>query len=116
MTDNEIWILQRLYSYGYVPYAEQVEIELIRMEYIKSMPVINPSKLRSHIPKILDMLDKEGVRHGDLTNANIIISNNDHPCIVDWSESRLSCDPRPDKRPEGDEYWLTNAIERIIAQ
>jgi len=53
-----------------------------------------------------------GVRHGDLTAANIIV-HNDKPRIIDWSESRFVAEKRKDKRPEPDAYHYWTAIAAL---
>lgn len=115
LTDNDIWCLQTLYPYEYVPYAEQIGIETIRLKYITPMPVTNPELLKDHFNKIRKMLIDTGIRHGDLTEKNIVVHKN-RPYIIDFAESRLMCDPRPDKRPEGDEYWLKKTFEVLCGK
>lgn len=112
LTDNEIWCLQTLYPSGYVPFAEQVEMEVIRLEYIQTNPITDFSIVRKHLDRIINDLVYYGIRHGDLTDKNILIRGN-HPFIIDWSESRLACDPRPDKRREGDVYWLQKTFDKL---
>ena len=53
-----------------------------------------------------------GIRHGDLTQYAIIVVNN-KPHFIDWAESRWKRDPAPDKRPEGDRYWLNKTIQEM---
>jgi RIO-like serine/threonine protein kinase len=112
LCDNEIWILQKLYPSGYVPFAEQVEMEVIRLEWIENGPVTDVDIFKWHMTRLLHMLKYAGIRHGDLTEKNVLVKNN-HPFLIDFSESRLACDPRPDKRPQGDEYWIAVTIERL---
>jgi len=112
MTDNEIWCLEQLADSGYVPQAEQIGIETIKMEYIEVTSITSLTVVKAHFLNILNALQgRYCIRHGDLTNANILIRNN-HPFIIDFSESRLCCDPRPDKRPEGDKYWLERTLKQ----
>lgn len=113
MTDNEIWCLVAMFHTGYVPYAEQVDLEIIRMEFVPETPVTEPETLQMHARLVLHSLDQIGIRHGDLTRPNMLIKDN-RPYIIDWSESRLRCDPRVDKRPEGDEYWLNKTIKALV--
>lgn len=112
LCDNEIWILKLLYPSGYVPQVLRIATNAIRLQYIEPMPVTNPDVLMWHFSKVLRMLQYYEIRHGDLTDKNIIVNNN-KPYIIDWSESRLACDPREDKRPEGDEHWLKESFERL---
>ena len=112
-TDNEWYALEVLAATGYVPRAERVDIELIRMEDLgQSEPVTDATEFMRHLPIILQTLEGYALRHGDLTKYALIVKNN-KPYIIDWGESRHWYDPRPDKRREGDEYWLTKTMEEL---
>ncbi len=116
MTDSEFWILKQLESSGYVPkQVEQVGIELIKMEYILPESITDIQEFMSHYEVVLWDLNKIGIRHGDLTDKNLLIKNN-KPIMIDFSESRMACDPRQDKRPEGDEYWLKYAMQKLCKE
>ena len=113
MTDNEWYALQVLADTGYVPKAELVDIETIRMEDLgQSEPVTDVEEFMRHLHTILQHLRLCALRHGDLTKYALIVKNN-KPYIIDWGESRHWYDPRPDKRREGDEYWLTKTMEEL---
>jgi RIO-like serine/threonine protein kinase len=113
MTDNEWYALQVLRPTGYVPQAEKVDIETIRMEDLgQSEPVTNAEAFMSHLPVILQTLENVALRHGDLTQYAIIVKNN-KPYIIDWGESRFWYDPRPDKRREGDKHWLAKTMQEM---
>lgn len=110
LTDNEIGALKLLADTGYVPQAEQMSINLTRMEDLgASEPVTDAAAFMAHLPKVLAALKAAGLRHGDLTEYAVIVKGN-KPYIIDWAESRSWDDPRPDKRCEGDEYWLTKTM------
>jgi len=111
LTDNEIWCLEKLAYSGYVPLARQISIDTIEMEFIKETSITDLEAIIAHFVNILSALQDAGIRHGDLTEANILIKDN-HPYVIDFSESRLHCDPRPDKRPEGDKYWLKRTLKQ----
>jgi serine/threonine-protein kinase RIO1 len=112
-TDNEIYALQHLYDTGYVPYAEQVSIDIIKMEDLgQGESVTDPDSFMKHRAIILRMLEEKGLRHGDLTIYAIIVKNN-KPYLIDWGESRTWDDPRPDKRREGDKYWLSKTMATL---
>lgn len=116
MTDSEYWILKQLEPTAYVPqYIEQCGIELIKMEYIKPESITDIQEFMSHYDIVLWHLNKVGVRHGDLTHKNLLIKDN-KPIMIDFSESRMACDVRPDKRPEGDEYWLKYAMQKLCQE
>lgn len=102
-----------MYPTSYVPFAEHLDIELIRMSDLgHSEKITSPSQFMSHFQPILDALADRGMRHGDLTEYSMIIKDN-KPYLIDWGESRPACDPRPDKRPEGDKYWLLKTMKKL---
>ena len=110
LCDNEVWCLNRMLKYGYAPEVERVDTEVIRTRYIERLPVTSYKGFMWHLPMVLHALEKEGIRHGDLSIYGVIPHDN-KPYLIDFAESRLACDPRPDKRPEGDEHWLTQTME-----
>ena len=113
LCDNEAYALQHLYDTGYVPFAEQVAIDTIRMEDLgESEPITDPHAFMWHLPVILRMLREKQLRHGDLTLYAIIVKEN-KPYIIDWAESRTWDDPRPDKRREGDAHWLSRTMMNL---
>ena len=113
MTDNEIWCLQEMWESGYVPFAEQIGIELIRMRILRVEKITDEDLFMFHLGPILEAIEQAGIRHGDLSSPHIIPIKN-RPRIIDWGESRVMCDTRPDKRPEGDEYWLTRSMNEMV--
>lgn len=113
LTENELWCLEVMANTGFVPAVERVKLEVIRMEFVKDESPTKLMVLSQSIDSALKALDNCGIRHGDLTRPNVLIRNN-RPVLLDFSESRLMADPRPDKRPEGDDYWLRRTIQEII--
>jgi len=117
MTDNEYWCLCEMYPSGYVPAVERVDRDLIRTKYIRPKSVPSPVQrvdLLLHRNYILEALKITGIRHGDLTEYAVLLDNDNRPYLIDFAESRLWDDPRPDKRPEGDMYWLTHTFEYLM--
>lgn len=112
LTDNAIYALRAMYPSGYVPYAEQTSIDIIRMEFVKRTSLTNPDEFLSHYEPLLTAMREAGLRHGDLTEYAVIVRDN-KPIIIDWAESRLWDDPRPDKRPEGDAHWLRLTMDKL---
>lgn len=112
LTDNEIWCLNRLAPSGYVPKAEWLDYELMRLEYVAVESITDVGVWLSHTIPALQALHKASIRHGDLTRHNVLVRNN-CPIIIDWSESRLVGDPRPDKRREGDFWWLNKTMKEL---
>lgn len=113
LTENEIWCLETLFHTGFVPYAERFELEIIRMDFIRDEAPTDIKILLWNANNVLESLALWEIRHGDLTRPNVLIRDN-KPVLLDFSESRLANDPRPDKRPGGDEYWLNRTIQEII--
>ena len=113
LTENEIWCLEKMFSYGFAPYVERHDFEIIKMDFIQSHPVTDIRLLFKMTASALDALSACGIRHGDLARPNVIVHGNS-PILIDFAESRLACDPRRDKRPEGDKYWLNRTIKEII--
>lgn len=114
LTTNEIYCLKIMYPSGYVPKAEQVSSNIIRIEYIRNEPVTEPDLLWYYFPCILKALEKAEIRHSDLTRYAVLVRGN-RPYIIDFAESRLFCDPRPDKRLGGDEFWLKKTFEELCS-
>lgn len=115
LTDNEIWCYEQMMPTGYVPFAEQIDIELIRIRYVeRNDVVIDRVGFIGHTVKILRAMRKVGIRHGDLTLPHVIPAGaEERPYIIDWAESRVGCDPRSDKRREGDAYWLKKTMMEL---
>lgn len=113
LTENEFWCLQKMYPSGFVPKVERFELEVIKMEFVKTETPTDVELLDRNAELALNALIFSGIRHGDLTKPNILIRNNT-PILLDFSESRLNSDPRPDKRPEGDAYWLRYTVQGFI--
>lgn len=107
LIENELWCLQRAEEVGiFVPHATRFDISTIMMEDLgESEPVLDCERFWQHSDKLIALLKRAGIRHGDLTTQAVIVKDN-KPYIIDWAESRLADDPRPDKRPEGDIYWI----------
>jgi RIO-like serine/threonine protein kinase len=118
LTRNEIWFYNQMYPSGYVPFAEQVEKDTIRLGYVLTRAFItSKDALWSHYQPILDALSSAGIRHGDLTKYAVLIDvHTEHPYLIDFAESRLMGDPRPEKRPEGDAYWLYRTFKELTGR
>jgi hypothetical protein len=109
LTDNEWYALDVMRSSNMVPYAWRHGLEVIKMMLLKPDPHPPPNPLHWY-DVILSTLRSRELRHGDLTRPHLIFQEG-NPYIIDWGESRYLYDPRPDKRPEGDEYWLMETLK-----
>lgn len=113
LMDNELWCLSTMYEHGYVPKCERLSVELMRMDFIEREPVTNVKAFVHNALAFIRKLRQEDIRHGDLTMPHVIPVNN-NIFVIDWAESRVWADPRPDKREEGDMYWMERTMKEII--
>jgi RIO-like serine/threonine protein kinase len=114
LLDNEVYFLTKLSGSGYVPTpVTRHEVELISMPYIENEPVTDAREFMKHLPLVMGFLMAADCRHGDLTEYAVRVSNN-RPILIDFGESRPWFSPLPDKRREGDRYWLTKTMEMLI--
>lgn len=113
LIENEIGILKRIERLGISPKAERYDKYTIKMEDLgKSEPITKKAQFRKAFRERVNMLHNFGVRHGDITKYAIIVKDN-MPYFIDFAESRLITDMRPDKRPEGDTYWMERTIDEL---
>lgn len=117
LCDNEFWCLLEMSATGYVPTpCRRIDEETIMMEDLgDSHLVIDDDNFLYHYYVVLQMLKRCGIRHGDLTEYSLIVKD-DKPYLIDFAESRLWDDPRPDKRPEGDAFWLRQTMKKLCAK
>lgn len=117
ITDNESWMLERLADSRYVLKAKRVDEDTLAIEDLGDqeaswISITDTAAFMYHLPRVLSALHDAGIRHGDLTALAIIVVGN-RPMLIDFAQSRLIGDPRPDKRPEGDKYWLTRTMREL---
>lgn len=113
---NEVHALTLLVPDGWVPEFDRVELELLRMQKLVNVPLTDPVKFRQRCLFLLDDMKLSGLRHGDLTRPHLFHTEGNWPMLIDWGESRILGDPRPDKREEGDQYWMERTCEEIIKE
>lgn len=115
MCDNAMHAYTLMSGTGYVPTAERVDIETIRVRFIEKQPITDADLFAVECGLFMRALHQKGLRHGDLTIYSMIPYEN-RPMVIDWAESRVACDPRPDKRREGDEYWVLKTMKELVEQ
>jgi RIO-like serine/threonine protein kinase len=115
MHRNELWCYWQMYSTGYVLPVEEYNRNTIKLPYVPTFDHAYAWELEQHSSQILDALKSAGIRHGDLTKYAFLfpVDDEERVYIIDFAESRLWDDPRPDKRPEGDAYWLHKTIKEL---
>ena len=113
LIDNEYHFLEALRFSGFVPQPVlRKSLEVIAMPYIERQAVTDPEKFMSFLQPVLEALKLADCRHGDLTEYSVLVHDN-KPVIIDFGESRPYFSPLPDKRREGDRYWLTKTMEKL---
>jgi len=116
LCDNEEYALVTLAYTGMVPnLIERPGDELLVMEYLENEGITSLWEFLDGVDRFYDALCLHGFRHGDLTRPHIFVVNNQIK-VIDWAESRLEPDPRPDKRREGDIHWLTYTVGQILVE
>lgn len=116
LADNEQYALEILGESGFVPkFLERIDDETIRMEHIRGETVTNQTMFQSGCSIFIGWLFMSEIRHGDLTMPHILVVDNS-PKVIDWAESRIKGDPRPDKRREGDVFWLLKTMHEILGR
>jgi RIO-like serine/threonine protein kinase len=115
LCDNEEYALRLLQPSGFVPRYFRGDSETLYTQYIENEKVTDRAWFTAGCAIFLTALTHYGIRHGDLTEQSVLVKDND-PVIIDWAESRLFDDPRPNKRREGDEYWLAKTLHKLIGE
>lgn len=115
LIENELWCLERMQESGLVPNAFRWDKYTIAMDYIERQPITDKDEFMSYKNAMLDALYNANIRHGDFTKY-AVIPNNNKPYVIDFAESRQGYDPRPDKRPEGDIYWINRTFEELCQE
>lgn len=107
---NEARFLKELRGTGFVPHIFLDEPDRIVMQDLgESETVIDPDVFRRNAILLLNTLNIYRIKHGDLTDSNVIIKN-DRPMAIDWCEAVRLDERREGKRPEPDSYHLWNVV------
>lgn len=118
LIENELYCLQKLYDDFaaptiFVPSSIRFDKYTIRMEDLGIGELVTDvDKFMSYKRPLEKVLEYTKIRHGDLTTQAIIVREQ-KPYLIDFAESRLWKDPRLDKRPEGDAYWLDRTFMEL---
>ena len=117
-TLNEYRWTSAMAKRGYAPVCLMLDAHTIRTRYLGNQAeswssVTDPYEFLSHKPLLLGALKDAGVRHGDLTRYAVIVVDN-KPYLIDFAQSRSIHSTLPDKRPQGDEFWLSKTMDEIL--
>jgi RIO-like serine/threonine protein kinase len=109
--DREWEFLVRLEETGLAPAPVSRGEDFTEQEYIRPDDPyeVDPFKLLASAIWFLSQLEAQGVKHGDLTRPNIVISNG-AIVGVDWGQAVWVDEGKPSKRPESDAYHLIGAV------
>ena len=114
--DREMYFLCLLAPRGITPGVIRLSKKKLKIEFIQAYPFTSIDQLRSSFVWTLRALNDLGVRHGDLTEKNIIIVQHNRIKLIDFSESLSVFSLRTDKRPEGDKYWMRRTFKKLTGQ
>ncbi len=115
LIENELWCFEKMFEYDFVPYAKRWDKYTLQIQYLEPMLVTNKKEFKLQCYALLDALRACEIRHGDLTKYAVIVRDN-KPYLIDFAESRLMDDPRPDKRPKGDGYWIWRTFKELCSE
>lgn len=113
MMEQAFKYLESLAPYGFVPLPIDYTNGVLITEFIEEQLPTELEDRRELIinsARVLRTLRLLGIKHGDLTRPNIIVSNT-KPYIIDWFESSPMGEDK--KRPEPDAYHFLRAIKEI---
>lgn len=114
LIENELWCLEKMQDTGFVPEVKRYDKYTLQIEDLgESDQVFDKELFRANMYNLYGSLRRKGIRHGAITKYAIIVKK-DWPYLIDFAESRLIDDPRPDKRKEGDRFWIERTIHEII--
>lgn len=122
---NEADYLTRFAPFGIAPEVRDVRewtsddsairvVQVVQEDCGDSEPVRDAEALYAAADRLLALLAAAGVRHGDLTQPNIIVRDGGRRLIaVDWQQSHPLSEPGPAKQPWSDEYLLMRTLVEI---
>ncbi len=114
LIENELWCLEAMVDSGFVPRVERYDKYTLLLEDLgKSQPITDSELFWENLLRLLESLRSVGIRHGDLTTQALIIRDN-FPYLIDFAESRLANDPRPDKRKDSDVYMAEEIYQELV--
>lgn len=113
LIENEISFMDKMNDTAFVPMFSRHDRYTIRLEKLEPLIIFDKNMFMQSCQMFLFELHARQIRHGDLTKPHIF-AKHDRIVVIDWAESRWATDPAPDKRPEGDEYWLNKTMEELI--
>lgn len=110
---NEMAFLHKLKNTGYVPQYERYDKYTLQLEnFGLSQEITDIEAFVQSCLAFMFVIGSIGIRHRDLTRPHIIVVDNKIK-VIDWAESRWEHDPAPDKRAEGDEYWMDKTMKEM---
>ena len=109
---NNLRFIRDLQDTPYVPRLLASGGSYALVEYVADEPITDRVRFAANCTDLRDILERRGIVHGDLTRINVLVRDN-VPVLCDFDQSRYRNEDRPDKRPEGDAYWIAQLIEAV---
>ena len=72
-------------------------------------PIVDGEKFRRQMVKLVGAIRSRGLRHGDLTEPNLVFRN-DRPTLLDWQESHPLAEKGPQKQPWTDSFMAMRDV------
>lgn len=107
---RDAWGLKAMAGSGYAPeLLKQTKDSVTQTDLGDTEPVGVEQDFRRNCVWMLCETRKRGVRHGDLTDRNVIVRE-DKPAAIDWQESHEIGKPSPAKQPLSDSGLLFRCL------
>lgn len=110
---QEARMLRALSGTGFAPELIEERDNAILIEDLgESEDTTDPMEFRFNASRLLLALREKRIRHGDLTDKNVIIKNN-KPIAIDFAQSTFFDEPVSSsyaQRPEPDSVWLWRIV------
>lgn len=107
---NEARMLRAMSKSGWTPeLIEEGPGYIVQTDLGDGEPVQLEQSFRRECVRMLYDLRRRNIRHGDLTDRNIIVRDN-RPWLVDWQESHFIGETAPQKQPWSDSELLFRSL------
>ncbi|KKN29693.1 hypothetical protein LCGC14_0841400 [marine sediment metagenome] len=81
---------------------------------VTELPIVDGEKFRRQMVKLVGAVRGRGLRHGDLTEPNLVFRR-DHPTLLDWQESHPLEERGPQKQPWTDSFMAMRDVAGIVS-
>ena len=117
LINNEYYAIKAMEAVNafFTPHCERLDKATLRFERILTARIEprDTERIKQSAASFMRCLAEAGLRHGDLTPPHVLWDGYGL-VVIDWAESRWAADPAPDKRPEGDPYWMEKTLKEKL--